>query len=173
MSHFDLRFGILVMINILKSQTAKPWEWDPFDVGSDITWIKFWLLAISLFIFSFVSFGIPLTTVPPNNARYIQVQMKSFSASLLACFLASLFFPQLLFWYVYPTILSFFLCYSCICNVSRSFVYWAQAILSLAPDFSIWITTTNRVDEAAIRELHGEDGVELEEPNLEEGRAPL
>ncbi|KAL0324063.1 UNVERIFIED_CONTAM: hypothetical protein Scaly_2373400 [Sesamum calycinum] len=126
MSHFDLRFGILVMINILKSQTAKPWEWDPFDVGSDITWIKFWLLAIFLFIFSFVSIGIPLTTVLPNNVRYIQ-----------------------------------------------KLRYWAQAILSLAPDFSIWIMTTNRVDEAAIRELHGEDGLELEEPNLEEGRTPL
>ncbi|KAK4435631.1 hypothetical protein Salat_0726600 [Sesamum alatum] len=59
-----------------------PWEWDPFDLASDLTWIKFWLLAIFFFIFSFVSIGIPLT--PPSNLRYIQVEMKSFSASLLA-----------------------------------------------------------------------------------------
>ncbi|KAL0330077.1 UNVERIFIED_CONTAM: hypothetical protein Sradi_4994400 [Sesamum radiatum] len=168
MSHFDLRFAILMMINILKSQTAKPWEWDPFDVASELTWIKLSLLAIFLLIFSFISIGVPLTTVPPNNMRYIQVQMKSFSASLLAGFLASLFFPQLLFWYVCPMIPLFFLCYAAISNVSRSFIYWAQATLSLAPDFNIWIATTNRV-EAAIRELHDEDG----EANVEEGRAPV
>ncbi|KAL2236820.1 UNVERIFIED_CONTAM: hypothetical protein Sindi_0873700 [Sesamum indicum] len=144
-----------------------PWEWDPFDVASDLSWTKFWLLAIFLFIFSFISIAIPTFTVPPNNLRYIQVQMKSFSASLLACFLASLFFPQLLFWYVYPMILFFFLCYSCIFDVSRSFVYWAQAILSLAPDFNILITTTSPVEP--IRGLHHEDGVELEQANLEAG----
>ncbi|KAL0312293.1 UNVERIFIED_CONTAM: hypothetical protein Sradi_5628600 [Sesamum radiatum] len=165
MSHFDLRFAILIVINILKSQTAKPWEWDPFDVGSDLTWIKFWLLTILLFIFSFVSIGIPLV-VPPNDTRYIQVQTKRFSPSLLACFLASLFFPQLLFWYVYPIILLFFLSYTCICNVSRSFIYWAQAVLSLVPDLNILITTTSTVE--ADEELHeGEE--ELERANLEEG----
>ncbi|KAL0393824.1 UNVERIFIED_CONTAM: hypothetical protein Slati_4348600 [Sesamum latifolium] len=146
-----------------------PWEWDPFDVASDLTWIKFWILAIFLFIFSFISIAIPFT-VPPNNLRHIQVQMKSFSASLLACFLASLLFPQLLFWYVYPMILLFFLCYSCIFNIFRSFIYWDQAILSLAPDLNILITTTTTAE--TIGELCDREE-ELARANLEEGRAQV
>ncbi|KAK4435632.1 hypothetical protein Salat_0726700 [Sesamum alatum] len=142
-----------------------PWKWDPFDVANDLPWIKFWLLAIFLFIFSFVFIGIPLT--PPSNLRYIQVEIKSFSASLLACFLASLFFPQLFFWYVYPVVLLSFLCHICIFNVFRNFTYWVQVTSSLMPNMSILITTAINPVEAN-RELH-EDEAQLDHgSNLEE-----
>ncbi|KAG8375282.1 hypothetical protein BUALT_Bualt10G0084200 [Buddleja alternifolia] len=65
MSYFDLRFVFLLVINIVKSQTAMPWEWDPFNVVRDLTWTKFWLLTILFLIFSFVSILIPLAS--PNT----------------------------------------------------------------------------------------------------------
>lgn len=139
MWNFDLRFVFLLIINIVKSHTSIPWEWDPFDVVSDLSWMKFWFLTILSFVFSFVSIVIPL-----NNIVYIQVQVKNFSPTLLICFLASLFFPQLLFWYVYPIILLFFLCYACIFNMFTRFISWVQTIFSMLPDLNIFITATNR-----------------------------
>ncbi|KAG8382003.1 hypothetical protein BUALT_Bualt05G0031300 [Buddleja alternifolia] len=175
MAHFDLRYVLLIVINIVKSAITK---WDPFDVLGDLTWTKFWFVTILLFIFSFLSIRVP---IDPQNSTilYINVQLQNFSSSLAASFLASLFSPQILFWYIYPVILVLFSFSTCISSMLNNFVVWMQIVLSNVPGVNLFITTTSNFEgniesqEAEIQELDGED-LELQEldgEDLEEGMA--
>lgn len=141
MGKFDLRYVILVIINIVKSH-ADPWAWDPFEVTTAFSWIKFWLLTPLSFIFGFIFIGI-LIPNPNNNMRFVTIQINNFSPSLLTCFLASFFTPQSLFWYLYPLILLSFFCCACISAAFTAFVFWIEATLSGVPDLNISITNTN------------------------------
>lgn len=78
---FDLRFVILLIINIAKSH---PWAWDPFEVTTDFSWIKFWLLTSLMFIFGFIFIGMIPSNSPNNNVsmRVVRIQINNFSPYL-------------------------------------------------------------------------------------------
>ncbi|CAI9775651.1 unnamed protein product [Fraxinus pennsylvanica] len=152
MSYFDLRYAALLVVNILKSYKAMPWEWDPFGIViGNFTWIKIWLLASFVFVFSFSSIEIPLT--PQVDMGYIRIQVKNYTVSLLVCFLASLFFPQDIFWWIYPTVLLLSSCTPCISSMWRSFKLSVQLLLPMIPVLKIYMTTTTNVDEEPDIEL--------------------
>ncbi|CAI9775649.1 unnamed protein product [Fraxinus pennsylvanica] len=152
MSYFDLRYAALPVVNILKSYTAMTWEWDPFGIViGNFTWIKFWLLTSFFFLFSFISIEIPLT--PQVDMGYIRIQLKNYSVSLLVCFLASLFFPQDIFWCIYPTILLLSFCTARISSMWRSFKLSVQLLLPTIPVLNISMTTTTNIDEEPDIEL--------------------
>ncbi|KAL1532316.1 hypothetical protein AAHA92_32342 [Salvia divinorum] len=142
----DLRFLLLVAMNILKSQ---PWEWDPFEVTDHLTWTKFFLLVSLFFFFTFIAIEIiPLTS--PNIMGFVRVQINNSSPTFSTCFLACLLLPQFVFWYVYPVILVSFWWHACVSSAFTSFVAWAGALLSEMPDLSISIVAANTGDD----ELH-------------------
>ncbi|CAI9775653.1 unnamed protein product [Fraxinus pennsylvanica] len=146
MSYFDLRHAALLVVNVLKSYTAMPWEWDPFGIIiGNFTWIKFWLLASFFFVFSFISIEIPL--IPQVDMGYIRIQVKNYTVSLLVCSLGSLFFPQDIFWCIYPTVLLLSSCTPRISSMWRSFKLSVQLLLPTIPVLNIFMTTTTNIDE--------------------------
>lgn len=156
MSSLDLRYLLLLITNIIKSHIVTPCEWDAFDVATNFTWIKFWLLTLLFFIFAFVSIGIPLHTSTDTNMGYIRVQIKKFSASLTLSYLASIFIPQLLFWYLYPLILLLFSCSASISNLYWTSMFRLQAILATLPDFNLLLIATDNIHEEENLEEGGE-----------------
>ncbi|KAL1552644.1 hypothetical protein AAHA92_13415 [Salvia divinorum] len=147
----DVRFVILVAINVLKSHMAMPWEWDPFEVTNDLTWIKFLLLTTLFFFFAFIAIEI-ISLTSPNNIGFVKVQINSFSPTFSTCFLACLLLPQFLFWYVYPMILLSFWWYACVSSTFVSFLTWVGARVSEMPDLNIVIAAANAGPDD---ELHG------------------
>lgn len=149
----DMRFMIVVAINIVKSHVAMPWEWDPFEVTNDLTWTKFLLLTSLFFFFTFIAIEIiPLTS--PNIMGFVKIQINKYSPTFSTSFLACVFLPQFLFWYVYPMILVSFWWYTCVSRAFASFVAWVGAVLSEMPDVNISIAAANADDDDDDDELH-------------------
>ncbi|GFZ00853.1 hypothetical protein Acr_14g0004880 [Actinidia rufa] len=138
-STFDIRYVVILVINIIKSQTSMPWDWDPFDLNGHFTWTKFWILSTLFLIFSFTSIRIPLTC--PLHIWHVQVHLGEFSITLVVLFVTSLLFPQSLFWYVYPIITLHSLCFAWVSNLFGSFVHWARDNLSTVPSLNLFISS--------------------------------
>ena len=99
MRHFDLRFCIIVLINMAKSQIGGI-SWDL------ITWTNLFCFLLILAAFSFVSIEVPLTLFTCSfRTLHIRLRFGSRPLSAAVSFMASLIFPQPLFWYVYPALL--------------------------------------------------------------------
>ncbi|CAK9173328.1 unnamed protein product [Ilex paraguariensis] len=130
MSHrlqqLDLRHTFLVVINGVKfigHQTSS----DPFHIISNLTWPKFTFLAITFFFFSFTSFIVPLSPTSLNHLqRELHVRVGTFSPTFAILLVASLLFPQKLFWYAYPIIIFLSFCSTRLSNLFMSFLLWAQ-----------------------------------------------
>lgn len=165
MAYFDLRFAMLFILNILKSQGSNPWDWDPFDtINNNLTWIKFWIICILFLVFSFISIQVPLSPASPTRAAgYVRIQVTHFSPPLMVSFLALLLLPEMLFWYIYPTIMLLFSCTTCVSNVLKNIILSLRAILSAIPYFNVVIAATYTNEES-------EDDIErgIDEANLEE-----
>ena len=142
----DLRFLLLVAMNVLKSHMAMPWEWDPFKVTNDLTWTKFFLLTSLFFFFTFIAIEI-ISLTSPNIMGFVKVKINNFSPTFSTCFLACLLLPQFVFWYVYPMILLSFYWYACVSSAFMSFLAWAGALMSEMPDLSISIVAVNNIDD--------------------------
>lgn len=99
MRHFDLRFCIIVLINMAKSQIGGI-SWDL------ITWTNLFCFLLILAAFSFVSNEVPLTLFTCSfRTLHIRLRFGNRPLSAAVSFMASLIFPQPLFWYVYPVLL--------------------------------------------------------------------
>ena len=159
MSSFDIRYVVILVVNIIKSQTSMPWDWDPFDLNAHLTWTKFWILSTLFLIFSFTSIRIPLTC--PLHIWHIKVRLGEYSATLVVLFVTSLLLPQLLFWYAYPIIMLLSLYFSWVSNLFGSFVRWVRDNLSV-PDLNIFITATDTNNGSNLEQDHvtlGDEGV--------------
>ncbi|GMN66413.1 hypothetical protein TIFTF001_035482 [Ficus carica] len=107
MSNFDIRFIIPIFINCLKFiSEALPWGFDAFHVvdPNRTSWTKISFLVFMLLFFSFTSITVSPTRRRPNSA-FIRFRLQNFSPQVAVSLLASLFFPQTLFWFLYPSIL--------------------------------------------------------------------
>lgn len=138
MPSFDTRYAILLVVNIMKSQASVPWDWDPYELMGNLTWSKFWFLFILVLIFSFTSIRVALTC--PIDIWHIRVRLGEFSTTLVVLLVTSLLLPQLLFWYVYPTIVLLSLCSSRVFNAFKSFLHWGQAVLVTVPDLTVSVS---------------------------------
>ena len=99
MRYFDLRFCIIVLINMAKSQIGGI-SWDL------ITRTNFFCFLLILAAFSSVSIEIPLTLSTCSfRTLHIRLRFGNRPLSTAVSFMASLILPQPLFWYVYPAIL--------------------------------------------------------------------
>ena len=160
-STFDIRYVIILVINIIKSQTSMPWDWDPFDLNGYFTWTKFWILSTLFLIFSFTSIRIPLTC--PLHIWHVQVKVGDISTTLVVLFVTSLLLPQILFWCAYPFIVLLSLCFSWVSNLFRNFMLWARDTLSTVPDLNIFITSmeTNEANSEQEPVALGDGGVQV------------
>ncbi|XAR70565.1 hypothetical protein NMG60_11027460 [Bertholletia excelsa] len=136
-SCLDLRYAVLIVINIVKSHVGAPWDWDPYNIILGLTWSKFWLLSISILFFSFTSIALPLNC--PLNLSYVSLRFKRFSTSLAILLVASLVFSQVHFWFVYFIFLIFSQSYffDWLSYVLRGFIQWVQVSSSNIPDLNI------------------------------------
>lgn len=161
MSTFDIRYAIILAINIMKSQASIPWDWDPYELMSNLTWSKFWLLFTLFLVFSFTSFKVPLTC--PIDIWHVRVRVRvgEFSTTLVVLMVTSLLLPQLLFWYTYPIIVLLFMCSSWVFKTFKSFLHWARAILVTVPDLNISLSSVE-VDGADLED----NGVDLEREHV-------
>ncbi|XAR70567.1 hypothetical protein NMG60_11027464 [Bertholletia excelsa] len=165
MSSFDIRYFVLIVINMAKSQASMPWDWDPFVIIGDLTWMKFWLLFILSVIFSFFSVKVPLAC--PVNAGYMYVRVGEFSCTLFVLLVASLLLPQVLFWYFFPIVLLVSLCSLWFSNMVKSFVDWAQASLSTLPDLNVFVSTITETDGTNLEQEHMGPGIAGNDPEEE------
>ena len=108
MSHFDIRYTIPIFINCLKFiSEALPWDFDAFHVldPNQTSWATISFLVFMLHFFSFTSITIFPTRRRPPNSAIIRFQLETFSPHIAVSLFASLFLPQTLFWFLYPSFL--------------------------------------------------------------------
>ena len=141
MSCFNLRLVFPCLINIYKIFNVEilAWEWDPYNIMGDLSWMKVSGLLLLFLAFSFSSIEAVLT--PSKNPRFVRLCLSGqyFSISMALSLLASLIFPQEIFWVIIPLIilLSF-------CSPPRilNLLICLHAAASRLPGCSILITAT-------------------------------
>lgn len=136
MCHIDLRYTVLLAINILKSQVATPGEWDPYQTIRQPTWMKDSFLALLFLVLPFTSIKLPIST--QSATRHILLWFGEFNTQLTVAFIGSILFPQALFWYFYPIIISVFIWYPWLFN----FLKWSHGVLTTIPVCKIIIRAT-------------------------------
>nr|GMD79747.1 Bs4C-R protein [Ipomoea batatas] len=137
MQYIDLRYLVLLLINLSKSMFTSSSEldidlWHPSPP-------KLVLLILLALTFAVASVNVPLNC-PINRAMHIRIDVGSFSTSLGFLFLGSLGLPQTMFWYVYIVVVLGSCCYSWLFDVFCSFLEWVRAIFSEIPSFKIVVT---------------------------------
>ncbi|KAI3707405.1 hypothetical protein L6452_25895 [Arctium lappa] len=137
MYDFDARYLLLIVMNLMKLATSRPWEWDPFDTFSNVTWIKFSLLVI-FFVF-FASTSIHVTN------KHLFLQFRDVSAIFTISFVALIVLPQLLFWYVYPLIPFLSYCSQPLRKLMNGLMEWFEDVIATVPDVRIHITAEHDV----------------------------
>lgn len=136
MYYMDLRHAILIVINVLKYQVGNTWVWDPFNTIAHPTGSKSSALAILWLIFSFTRIEVPSR---PNMASII-VRLGQFDPCLAILLVASIFLPQVLFWYVHLIIIMIMFCPSWFLNVLvGSFLGCLGNVLTSIPVINIII----------------------------------
>ncbi|PON53951.1 hypothetical protein TorRG33x02_303960 [Trema orientale] len=176
-SSVDLRYLVLVGVNLLKSQVgAKPSDWYPFNT-SHLYYPNASVLVLLLLLFPLTSMKLSLT--PSNINPSIRFQFGKFSPHIAILLMGSLIFPQEFFWYAYPAILVSALCFPKLLPILKRFLAWLDVwnlnVLSLtqANDDQVDIESPPHVAEV-VMELYGNDEEELElvdcelEPNEDE-----
>ncbi|KAI3493572.1 hypothetical protein L1887_40773 [Cichorium endivia] len=147
MNDFDARYLLLIVMNLMKLATSRPWEWDPFDTFRNLTWIKFCLLALFFFLFT-------STTIRLSN-KHVILQFRDVSAIFTVSFVALIVLPQVLFWYVYPLVPFLSICSHTLRKLMNDLMILLQDILATVPDVRIQITAQHDVGVEPVA-----DGVE-------------
>ena len=137
MFDFDARYFVIIAMNLLKLTTNKPWEWDPFDIHNNLTWIKFSILLFFFFFFATTSIRV--------TDKHIFLHFRNVSIAFTISFVALIILPQVLFWYVYPFILFLAYCSQRLCKLMNDIKDWLKAILAAVPDVRIHITAEHDV----------------------------
>ena len=163
MNNFDLRLCVPFLINSLKSLVALPGndDWDPFYAIHHLTWIKLCLFLLILALFSFTSINIevPYTaSVPTSSASCVRLRLGVFSLPITLSFMASVFFPQTLFWYTYPILVLAPFWSPWLLHI----LLWVRAMASTIPVYDIIII---KVSGSRQRQV---TGVEANEPYLQQ-----
>ena len=140
MYYIDLRHSLLLAINILKSQLATTLAWDPFHTIDHPSGMKNLTFTILFLVFPFTCIQVPLTC--SLDTAHIIVRLGKFDPCLTVSLLASIVFPQAIFWYAYPIIIMISLLSSWLLNVLWRFLSWLRKLLTSIPVFDIIIRAT-------------------------------
>lgn len=109
MSYFDLRLCVPVVINMVKSQGWGwgwdwDWDWDSIHITLHLTWINIPCFLLIMAGFSLISIEVPLTFLACSlHSVHVRLRIGNRSLSTAVSLMASLIFPRLLFWYIYPS----------------------------------------------------------------------
>jgi hypothetical protein len=136
----DLRYVYVVpaLINI-----GKPWVQQPNLISNEMFVKVCVFLAIAILVFLFTSVKLPLTiTVEPPQWR-----AGDFSSPLTLSFLASLFLPSPLFWFVFPMLVILSPWYGIIVDLLKRFILWFSHILQAIPTHIIICVTQRPRDD--------------------------
>ena len=140
MYYMDLRYPFLFAINILKSQVGSTLVWDPFNTIAHPTSTKTFILFLLFLLFPFTCIKVPIAC--SVNTGPITVRLGKFDPFLTVSLVASIVFPQALFWYAYPIIIMISFRYSWLLYVLGIFLRWLQNVLSSIPEINIMIRAT-------------------------------
>ena len=135
--YFDLNLCIMVLIKRVKSQTGGL-SWDL------ITRTNLFCFLLILAAFSFVSIEVPLTLFTCSSyTLHIRLRFGNRPLSATVSFMASLIFPQPLFWYVYPVLLllSFYPAARIVDHALRSL----QAVIPINQVYDVFISAAVEV----------------------------
>ncbi|KAK9927753.1 hypothetical protein M0R45_024921 [Rubus argutus] len=149
--YVDIRHFILLTINMFKNVVGMPWDWDPFNTISKLTWINASLLLILFLVFSFISIKVhvPFTlSAEPSSASTsstittraeVLLRFGELTAPLaVALMAAALVLPQALFWYAYPIILII----SSFLGELKRFANWFYTVLTTIPVLNVIMRAT-------------------------------
>ena len=99
--YVDLRHALFLAINIVKSQVgSSTWVWVPFNTIAHPTSTKTFILSLLLLVIPFTSIKVPVAC--SVDTGHIIVRLGKFDPYLTVSLVASIVFPQALFWYTYP-----------------------------------------------------------------------
>ncbi|KAK6783018.1 hypothetical protein RDI58_020814 [Solanum bulbocastanum] len=158
---FDLRYLILITVNILKSTLSVSDNWDPFHIFDHRpnypTFMEFMNKLFFLLLFSFLFSIIRITIHHPITT--IHINSGYFNKSFYILCLASLLLPQMLFWYIFFITIILSSSSSWIFNTCTSFREWIMHIFATIPRFSLFIN-----GEFDINNSVNEQGQYLETP---------
>ncbi|KAK9934181.1 hypothetical protein M0R45_021333 [Rubus argutus] len=170
--YIDIRYAVLLAINMFKYGVGMPWDWDPFHTISNLTWTNACLLLILFLVFSFISIKVhvPLTTTHLTSSttcsttNTVLVAFEEVSVPLAVALMASaLVFPQALFWYAYPFIV---LISSCFGELKR-FANWFHNVLTAIPVLNVIMTATIVGWQALGTQPHADQIIQANEGNTQ------
>ena len=141
MYHMDLRHTLIFAINMLKSQVgSSTWVWDPFNTIAHPTSTKTFILSLLFLLFPFTCIKVPVAC--SVDTGHIIVRLGKFDPYLTVSLVASIVFPQALFWYTYPIIILTSFWSSWLLYVLGCFLSWLQNVLTTIPVINIIISAT-------------------------------
>ena len=137
MSYLDLRLCIIGFINMFKSHRGGIINWDlMISIWSNLF---FFLLVLS--VFSFVSIEVSFTLFTLSfHTFHLRLRFGNRPLFTILALMASLIFPQRVFWYVYPIVivlLSFYPTTRLLDRALRSL----QTVITINQVYDIFITT--------------------------------
>ena len=141
MCYMDLRHTLLFAINMLKSQVgSSTWVWDPFNTIAHPTSTKTSIISLLFLLFPFTCIKVPIAC--SVDTGHIIVRLGKFDPCLTVSLVASIVFPQALFWYTYPIIIMTSFWSSWLLYVFGCFLSWLQNVLTTTPVINIIIRAT-------------------------------
>ena len=142
MCYMDLRHTLLFAINMLKSQVgSSTWVWDPFNTIAHPTSTKTSIISLLFLLFPFTCIKVPIAC-SVDTGHIIIVRLGKFDPCLTVSLVASIVFPQALFWYTYPIIIMTSFWSSWLLYVFGCFLSWLQNVLTTIPVINIIIRAT-------------------------------
>ena len=137
---FYLRLCVPFLVNSLKSLVALPrdYVWDPFHTIDHLSWINLCLFLFILALFSFTSTNIAVphpASVHTSSASCVHLRLGDFSLPTTLSLMASLIFPQTLFWYIYPILMLAPFWSPWLVHI----LLWVRAMASIIPVYDIII----------------------------------
>lgn len=116
------------------------WVWDPFKTIAHPNSTKTFTLSVLFLLFPFTCIKVPIACLV--DIGHILIRLGKFDPYLTVSLVASIVFPQALFWYTYPIIIMNSFWSSWLLYVFGCFLSWLQNVLTSIPVINILIRTT-------------------------------
>ena len=106
------------------------------------TWSNLFFFLLVLSVFSFVSIEVPFILFTFSfHTFHLRLRFGNRPLFTAIAFMASLIFPQRVFWYVYPTVILLLSLYPSTARLLDHTLYWLQALITVNKVYDIFITT--------------------------------
>ena len=122
---------------MFKSQRGGIINW---DLISTCTWNNLFFFLFVLSVFSFISIEVPFTLFTLSfHTFHLRLRFGNRPLFTAIAVMASLIFPQRVFWYVYPTVILLLSLYPSTARLLDHVFHWLQALITVNPVYDIFI----------------------------------